>query len=72
MASAPRAVGRMVVWVEAAADTATVSSSTEVMIAPSTGSPTMVSTSSAFSSLPSPMPSSEKPANAPTAYATST
>ncbi len=71
MASAPRAVGRIVVWVDEAAETATVSSSTEVRIAPNTGSPTMVSTSSAFSSLPSPMPSSAKPANAPIAYATS-
>ena len=72
MARVPRAVGRIVVCVDDAAETATVSSSTEVMIAPSTGSPTMVSTSSAFSSLPRPMPSSANPANAPIAYATST
>ena len=71
MASAPRAVGRIVVWVDEAAETATVRISTEVITAPSTGSPTMVSTSSAFSSLASPMPSSAKPAKAPIAYATS-
>ena len=71
MANAPRAVGRIVVWVEEAAETDTVSNSTEVRTAPSTGSPTMVSTSSAFSSLASPMPSSLNPAKAPTAYATS-
>ena len=72
MASAPRAVGRIVVWVDEAAETATVSSSTEVITAPSTGSPTMVSTSSAFSSLARPIPVSPKPANEPMAKATST
>ena len=59
----PRAVGRIVVWVDESAETDTVSSSSEAAMVPATGSPRMVSTSSTFSSLFNPMPSSPKPAN---------
>ena len=58
----PRAVGRIVVWVEDAAETATVSNSTDAITAPNTGWPTMVNTSSEFSTLARPIPVSSKPA----------
>ena len=53
----------MVVWVEDRADTATVNSSSDATSAPPTGSPRIVSASSALSGLFRPMSSSPKPAN---------
>src|SRR6478609_112221 len=70
-----RAVGRMVVWVEAEAEVSTVMASRWTMIQPTvpppkTDSPMTANTSLALSMLPSPMPSSPTPANAMVATAT--
>ena len=67
--SVVRAVGRIVVWVDAAADVSTEMISRISMIrppgpSPNTVGPMAAKTSSAFSSLPSPMPSVPVPANA--------
>src|SRR4030095_10016750 len=61
IASVPRAAGRIVVWVDAAADTRTASSTIQLQ-SPRTGSLIVRKTSPALSSLPSPMPSAPTPA----------
>jgi hypothetical protein len=50
------------VCVDDAAEIATVSRSSDAIVAPITGSPKTVRTSSMFSSLPRPMPSASNPA----------
>src|SRR3954452_12475097 len=64
-----RAVGRIVVWVEADAEVSTQIASRCTMIQPTapppkTSWPIAAKTSSALSTLPSPMPWAETPANA--------
>src|SRR6478735_5125016 len=61
--SVPRAVGRMVVWVDDSADTDTVSSSSDARIGPPTGPPSTVSTSSVLLGLFRPIPTTLKPEN---------
>ena len=59
----PRAVGRIVVWVDDSAEIDTVSSSSDAAMLPATGSPRTVRTSSVLFGLFNPMPTSLKPAN---------
>src|SRR3954447_20611813 len=64
-----RAVGRIVVWVDADADVSTQTASRCTMIQPTapppkTSCPMAAKTSSALSTLPSPMPWAETPAKA--------
>jgi hypothetical protein len=70
MARVPRAVGRMVVWVDAVADTAMTSSRTNAITGPSMGPPRTVTTSSMLASLFRPIPVVPNPAYACTATAT--
>jgi hypothetical protein len=75
--SAARAVGRIVVWVDAADDVSTemisrLTRKTPRPLSPNTADPIAANTSSEFSSLPSPMPSVPVPANATEATATRT
>ncbi|GAA1325237.1 hypothetical protein GCM10009610_58140 [Pseudonocardia xinjiangensis] len=76
MDSAARAVGRIVVWVDAADDVSTemISRTTKKWprpLSPNTAGPIAANTSSEFSGLPSPMPSVPVPAKATVAADTS-
>jgi hypothetical protein len=68
MDSVVRAVGRIVVWVDAAAEVSTMRTSSlernsPIPLPPKTASPRMESTSPVLALLPSPMPEVPMPAN---------